>query len=193
MTGAVRRILASSRYFIVVAVVGSFAASATALVYGGLATAKVVLQTLGGFGSGDLTVTGIKLLAVELVTIIDLFLLGTVLYIVAVGLFDLFVDPGLPMPGWLRIATLDDLKERLLGVVVVLLAVTFLGSAMTWDGTASILALGLAVGAVLGAVTLSVALLARTHGPPAPPAPAGPPPPPTQPALAAPPSPPGDG
>ena len=35
MTGLVRRILASSRYFIVVAVLGSFAASAVALVYGG--------------------------------------------------------------------------------------------------------------------------------------------------------------
>ena len=158
---------------------GSFAASAAALVYGGLATAKVVLQTIGSFGSGDLNEKGVKLLAVELVTIIDLFLLGTVLYIVAVGLYELFVDPGLPMPPWLRITTLDDLKERLLGVVVVLLAVTFLGNAVTWDGSQNILALGLAVGAVLGAVTLSMATLARAHGPPAPAAPAAPPHPPT--------------
>jgi uncharacterized membrane protein YqhA len=197
VTGAVRRILASSRYFIVVAVVGSFVASAAALVYGGLATAKVVLQTFGGFGTGDLNETGIKLLAVELVTIIDLFLLGTVLYIVAVGLYELFVDPGLPMPPWLRIATLDDLKERLLGVVVVLLAVTFLGNAVTWDGSASILALGLAVGVVVGAVTLSMATLARVHGPPVPAAvpaaPAAPPHPPAPAAAGGPPGTPGDG
>jgi uncharacterized membrane protein YqhA len=97
------------------------------------------------------------------VTIIDLFLLGTVLYIIAVGLYELFVDPGLPMPAWLRITTLDDLKERLLGVVVVLLAVTFLGSAVTWDGSVNILALGLAVGTVLGVVSLTIAILARAH------------------------------
>jgi uncharacterized membrane protein YqhA len=163
VTDVVRRILASSRYFIVVAVVGSFVASAAALVYGGLATAKVVLQT---FGSGEFSGKGVKLLAVELVTIIDLFLLGTVLYIVAVGLYELFVDPGLPMPAWLRISTLDDLKERLLGVVVVLLAVTFLGSAVTWDGSANILALGLAVGLVLGVVSMTIALLARAHAAP---------------------------
>jgi uncharacterized membrane protein YqhA len=190
VTGAVRRILASSRYFIVVAVVGSFAASAAALVYGGLATAKVVLQTIGSFGSGALDEKGIKLLAVELVTIIDLFLLGTVLYIVAVGLYELFVDPGLPMPAWLRISTLDDLKERLLGVVVVLLAVTFLGSAVTWDGSANILALGLAVGLVVGAVTLSIATLARAH---APPASAAPPHPPAPAAAGGSPGTPGDG
>jgi len=157
----VRRILASSRYFIVVAVLGSFAASAAALVYGGLATVAVIRQT---FGSGDLFQKGaVKVLQVELVTIIDLFLLGTVLYIIAVGLYELFVDPGLPMPAWLRITTLDDLKERLLGVVGVLLAVTFLGSAVTWDGSANILALGLAVGVVLGVISLTIALLARTH------------------------------
>ena len=176
MTRAVRRILASSRYFIVVAVLGSFAASATALVYGGLATAAVIVQT---FGSGDLFQKGaVKVLQVELVTIIDLFLLGTVLYIIAVGLYELFVDPGLPMPPWLRITSLDDLKERLLGVVAVLLAVTFLGSAVTWDGSTDILAFGLAIGVVLGVVSLTVALLARAHaapGAPATPAPASPP------------------
>jgi uncharacterized membrane protein YqhA len=191
VTGAVRRILASSRYFIVVAVVGSFVASAAALVYGGLATAKVVLQTFSGFGTGDLNETGIKLLAVELVTIIDLFLLGTVLYIVAVGLYELFVDPGLPMPPWLRIATLDDLKERLLGVVVVLLAVTFLGNAVTWDGSTNILSLGLAVGVVVGAVTLSMATLARAHGPPVPAPTAAPPHPPAPAAASGPPGTPG--
>jgi uncharacterized membrane protein YqhA len=95
VTRVVRRLLASSRYFIVVAVVGSFVASAAALVYGGLSTARVVLQA---YGAGVFDEKGAKLLSVELVTIIDLFLLGTVLYIFAVGLYELFVDPGLPMP-----------------------------------------------------------------------------------------------
>ena len=94
---------------------------------------------------------------------IDLFLLGTVLYIFSVGLYELFIDQGLPMPGWLRITTLDDLKERLLGVVAVLLAVTFLGSAVTWKGGTDILALGLAIGVVLFVVSLTIAIMARTH------------------------------
>ena len=51
-------------------------------------------------------------------------------------------------------------------MVVVLLAVTFLGNAVTWDGSTNILSLGLAVGVVVGAVTLSMATLARVHGPP---------------------------
>jgi uncharacterized membrane protein YqhA len=125
MAGFVRQLLASSRYFIVVVVVGCFVASAAALLDGGLATVLIVIRT---FTSLDFSTTGAKLLSVDLITMIDLLLIGTVLYIFAVGLHELFIDPGLPMPRWLRITTLDDLKERLFGVVAVLLAVTFLGS-----------------------------------------------------------------
>jgi uncharacterized membrane protein YqhA len=163
VSGITRRLLGSSRYFIIVAVIGSFLASASALLYGGIATALIVLHTFLG---GDFSETGAKLLSVGLVTMIDLFLLGTVLYIIAVGLYELFIDPGLPMPGWLRISTLDDLKERLLGVVAVLLAVTFLGSAVTWNGGSDILALGVAVGVVIGVISLTMAVMVRAQGHP---------------------------
>jgi uncharacterized membrane protein YqhA len=162
MTRYVRRLLASSRYFIVVAVIGSFVASAAALLYGGVATFFIVITT---FRSLEFSTTGAKVLSVDLVTMIDLFLIGTVLYIIAVGLYELFIDPGLPMPGWLKITTLDDLKERLLGVVAVLLAVTFLGNAVTWTGSTDILSLGIAIGVVLGVVSLTIAIMARTHAP----------------------------
>jgi len=156
----VRQILTSSRYFIFIAVFSSFVASAAVMVYGGLTTAEVVVST---FRQADYSVSGAKLLSIELVSTIDLFLLGTVLYIVAIGLYELFIDPTLPMPTWLRISTLDDLKERLLGLIAVLLAVTFLGSAVTWNGTSDILALGLAVGVVLGVVSATIAVLAWTR------------------------------
>jgi uncharacterized membrane protein YqhA len=156
----VTRVLAFSRYFILIAILGSFIASAAAMTYGGVATASIVLDT---FRSPEFSVQGAKYLSVGLITMIDLFLLGTVMYIVAIGLYELFIAPANQMPAWLRIHTLDDLKERLLGVVVVLLAVTFLASAVTWDGSTSILALGLAIAAVLGVVTMTIAILARTH------------------------------
>jgi uncharacterized membrane protein YqhA len=79
-----------------------------------------------------------------------------VLYVIAVGQYQLFVNPNLPTPGWLRIADLDDLKERLLGTIVVLLAVSFLGCVVTWDGSFSLVAAGAAIGAVLVALGLSL-------------------------------------
>jgi len=58
-----------------------------------------------------------KLLAVAFTQLIDTFLLGTVLYIVAIGLYELFIDPQIKTPAWLEIRSIDDLKERLLGTV----------------------------------------------------------------------------
>jgi len=161
----VSRILGWSRYFIIVAVLASFTASAAAMTFGGLTTMRVVFDA---FYFPDFSEKGAKLLSVALVTMIDLFLLGTVLYITAIGLYELFIDPTLPMPGWLRIATLDDLKERLLGVVAVLLAVTFLGSAVTWDGSTNILALGAAIGLVLRVVSMTIWIMRGHSGPPSP-------------------------
>jgi uncharacterized membrane protein YqhA len=160
VTSLLRRVLASSRFFIAIAVVGSFVASAAALVYGGVAT---VMLVIGAFGRREFSAAGAKHLAVDLVGMIDLFLLGTVLYIVAAGLYQLFVDPDLPLPRWLQVATLDDLKERLLGVVIVLLAVTFLGDVVEWDGDWNLLAEGLSVALVLGVLALTIAVLTRAH------------------------------
>jgi uncharacterized membrane protein YqhA len=157
-----RRVLASSRFFIIFAVLGSFLASAAALIFGTLSTVQLIVHS---FGTGDYSEHGTKVLAVGLVGMIDTFLLGTVLYIIAAGLYQLFLDDDLPLPKWLQITTLDDLKERLLGVVIVLLAVSFLGDLVEWDGTWNILAEGVSVGVVIGVLALTMAVLARIHQP----------------------------
>ncbi len=145
-----RRILAGSRYLIIIAVLGTFLAAIAVLVYGGLTVVHVIYEM---FASSQFTTDEAKHFAVEFIEIIDLFLLGTVLYIVSLGLYELFIDEKLTMPPWLVISDLDDLKGKLIGVVIVLLAVTFLGNVVTWNGSESILWLGLAVGLVLFALS----------------------------------------
>jgi uncharacterized membrane protein YqhA len=144
-----RRILSSSRYMIAIAVIGSFLASIVTLIYGGISVIGIIINI---FSHGDFTANGGKSLAVESIEVIDLFLLGTVLYIVALGLYELFIDDRLLMPSWLVISDLDDLKTKLTGVIIVLLAVTFLANVVSWDGSANILALGLSIGLVLFAL-----------------------------------------
>ena len=140
-----RRILAGSRYIVVIAVIGSFLTSITVLIYGGITVGSIIFNA---FMHGLFTVEGAKHLAVECIEVIDLFLLGTVLYIIALGLYELFIDESLPTPAWLMITTLDDLKAKLIGVIIVLLAVTFLAEVVNWNGSITILYLGLAVGFV---------------------------------------------
>jgi uncharacterized membrane protein YqhA len=140
-----RSLLAGSRFFIAIAVLGSYVAAVAVIVYGGITVYDVVRDAF----SHHIDAKGAKALAVEAIELIDIFLLGTVLYIVALGLYELFIDADLPMPPWLRIATLDDLKEKLIGVVIVLLGVSFLGKVATWESGHDIAYFGGAIAVVI--------------------------------------------
>jgi uncharacterized membrane protein YqhA len=79
--------------------------------------------------------------------------LATVLYIIALGLYALFVDDRLPLPAWLEIHDLDDLKEKLISVVIVVLGVLFLEQVVAWDGGRDLLGFGAAIALVVAALT----------------------------------------
>jgi len=152
-----RHILAGARYMVMIAVLGALVAALLLLVYGFLQGAELIL---GLIESRDISRKGAKSVALELIEIIDLFLMGTVFYIVSVGLYSLFIDPTLKLPDWLQIRTLDDLKNKLVAVVIVVLAVLFLGQAVTWDGQRDLMGLGLAIGAVIAALVYFISVKA---------------------------------
>ncbi len=156
----VRRVLASSRYFIIAAVLGSFLSAVVLILAGVVAVVNIAWDAIR---HPNTDVAEAKHIAVDFVQMTDVFLLGTVLYIMALGLYELFVDPDLPMPGWLKIRDLDELKERLIGVIIVLLGVTFLGSAVTWTGEEDILEFGAAIAFVIVALALQLFISSKTH------------------------------
>jgi uncharacterized membrane protein YqhA len=145
----IRDILGTSRFLIILAVLGTFASSATLQVFGLLRVIAVVLDLIR---ARDLSSAAAKSLIADTVSIIDIFLIGTVLFVISAGLYQLFVHKEIALPGWLRIESLDDLKDNLTEVIIVAILVAFLGQAVEWTGDVSILAFGLAVGAVIVAV-----------------------------------------
>ncbi|MBK8048480.1 MAG: YqhA family protein [Anaerolineales bacterium] len=158
------RLLASSRFLILLAVASSLLGAFVVLTYGIVATVVAAVNTLV---YPDFGPYGAQKVSVEFIDLIDLFLLGTVLYIFALGLYQLFINPKAPMLPWLHIHSLEHLKEKLLGTVVVLLGVTFLGEVVEWEpGDTSILYLGLAVAPVLLAFVLMLWLAGKDHTPP---------------------------
>lgn len=125
-------------------------ASITVLLYGGAQTLNTVGQAIA---EGQASSKRAKNLVLSFVEVIDLFLLATVFYIVALGLYELFIDDQIRFPEWLEIHSLDDLKNRLTSVVVVLLSVLFLGRVVQWDGTNNILPFGLSIALVIASLT----------------------------------------
>lgn len=145
-----RQVLASSRFFIGFAILGSFLSAVTLIVYGFLTVGKIIIDLFGD----EISYTHAKTLSVEFIELTDVFLLGTVLYIVALGLYELFVDSELPVPDWLRVSDLDDLKEKLVGVIIVLLGVTFLGEATGGTSGQTLFYEGIGIAVVIFALNL---------------------------------------
>lgn len=141
----VRRLISWSRYFVVLAVFALFLAFVALMVSEAITTVTAIVHAI----AGDLTQ---KELVGRLVQQADTALLAMVLYVISLGLYSLFVDDRIPMPAWLRIHALGDLKELLASVVIVVIAVLFLGYALTWTGGSDLLTLGISSGVVIAAL-----------------------------------------
>ena len=147
--------VASSRFFVLIATLSLFLAFMAVMVSTIIVTVMTILDTAHRGGLSQNEMIG------KLIKQADYALLATVLYVLALGLYSLFVDDRVPMPAWLRIHDLGQLKELLAGVVVVAIAVIFLGQALTWDGTTDLLAPGLASAAVIGGLAVFLWQAAR--------------------------------
>jgi uncharacterized membrane protein YqhA len=145
-----RSILAKSRYLVLAAVLGSLAAALALFAYGLAESVIVVFEVIA---KADVSSKGAKLLALAFIEIVDLFLLGTVLLMIALGLYELFINADIELPEWLQVRTFDDLKNKLVGVVIVVLAVLFLGLVVSWDGERDLLRIGAAIALVIAALT----------------------------------------
>jgi uncharacterized membrane protein YqhA len=160
-----RNIFAASRFVIGLAVIGSFVGSAILLAIATITLFRIAWNEIVNFDLDNLggRHSHIDHLAVELIEITDVILLGTVLYIVALGLYQLFIDQNLTLPRWLKVNDLTDLKRDLIGVVVVLLGVSFLGEVVNWEGQNDILPLGAGIALVIAALGFILWLTPNKH------------------------------
>lgn len=145
------RLLALSRYFTIVAVFGILLASAALLVYEGLVVITALFEAAT---SGAISSKLAKVLAVGLIEAVDIFLIAIVAHMIGLGLYRLFVDPELPLPAWLKLRDLDDLKNNLVSSVIAVLSVLFLREAVGWDGQRDLLRFGGALALIISALTL---------------------------------------
>ncbi|MCC6379035.1 MAG: YqhA family protein [Burkholderiales bacterium] len=145
-----RRILASNRFITLIAVVGTFIGSSALIVYEAFVIGETLLDIVR---TGDVSPKAAKIFAVGLIEAVDVFLIAIALYIISLGLYALFVDDKLPLPRWLHIEDLDDLKGHLVSVIIAVLAVLFLREAVAWDGSRDLLSFGAALALVIVALT----------------------------------------
>jgi uncharacterized membrane protein YqhA len=153
-----KALLNASRYLVLAAVVGALLGAAALFVYGLVDVVVVIARTLA---SGEVSTVGAKQLMLYFIEVFDLFLLGTVMLIMGLSLYELFMDSDLKLPARLEIRTFEDLKTNLVTVVIAVMAVTFLGQIVSWNGQTDVLGLGVAVALVIAALNVYLWIVKR--------------------------------
>lgn len=111
----VRALLNQARYLVLIAVAGMTVLSLATFAWAIAKTAKLFGALLDGGWRGDVAL-------VDLLSVIEMYLLAIVQLIVVIGLYELFVG-DLDVPNWLEVSSLDDLKKSIIDVLVLFLGV----------------------------------------------------------------------
>ena len=138
-----------SRVLVIIAIIGMIITSIIVII---TAFAEVFRILSFFMHEGLLSEEAGTFLSVNVTEMIDLYLIGLVLIIMSLGLYQLFIDPDIDLPEWLDTPSFDILKARLLIVVVVVLPVMFLGYAATATDGIFIAGLGIAISLVMIAI-----------------------------------------
>jgi uncharacterized membrane protein YqhA len=142
-----RKILGLTRYAVIVPSIASILGALLLMAQGSIEVVLVIMDAV-------LYDAYLKDSIVDLLTAIDAILLGTVLLVIGYGLYELFVDTRLEVPTWLQVADLDDLKSKLIGVVVAIIAVVFVGVFVDVNRAADVVAYGVGAGALVAGLAL---------------------------------------
>lgn len=141
------QLLGLTRYAVIVPAIASIIGALLLMAQGSVEMVVVVYESVT-------TDTYLKDTIVDVLTAVDAILLGTVLLVIGYGLYELFIDPELPVPAWLRVRDLDDLKSKLIGVVVAIIAVVFVGVFVDSNRADEVLAYGLGAGALVAGLAV---------------------------------------
>lgn len=146
-----RHIVGWTRFTVIVPAIASMLGAILLMAQGSIAVIMAIIQAV-------VARTPLKDSIVEVLTAVDAILLGTVLLVIGYGLYELFVDTDIKVPQWLQIRDLDDLKSKLIGVVVAIIAVIFVGVMVDTNRASDVISYGVGAGAlVLGLAVFALA------------------------------------
>ena len=152
LEGQFERVLSLSRIVVIVPVIVLVLSAFSSFAYGTDIFVRSVARVVE---DPELTSHNIGFLLL----LTDLFLVGATLMIAGFGFYDLFIarsgpdGTSLRLPGWLRMHDLNDLKARVISMVILVAAVTFADVAVESEGGLNTLYLGAAVALVIIALT----------------------------------------
>ena len=136
------KILANTRYAVFIPAIASILGALLLMFQGSIEMVRTIIDVV-------INGTKLKLTIVEILTAVDWILLGTVLLVIGYGLYELFINEDLEIPLWLQVHDLDDLKSKMIGVVVTIISVIFVGIFVDTNRADDVIAYGVGAGAIV--------------------------------------------
>jgi uncharacterized membrane protein YqhA len=135
-------IVEKSRYLAMIGVIGLLVAAIAAFGWGFYKTGLLVYEvTIGASASTSVIV--------DLVKIVDFFLIATTMLIFSASLYELFIAE-VNLPDWMIAHNLYDLKSKLSSMIVLVLAVKFLEEVFLAKDAYNLMLTGIAIAVISG-------------------------------------------
>lgn len=147
-TAPLAELIGKTRFIVLIAVVSVILVSVALFIFGAGLAVQGIWHTLLALTRGDLAATT---MTVDLLEVVSVMLKAVVFYLVGVGFYSLFIAP-LNVTAALGIRSFNDLETKVVSVVVVIMAVTFLEHFILWDQAVETLLFGLSLGVVVAAL-----------------------------------------
>ncbi|HJY63040.1 MAG TPA: YqhA family protein [Ignavibacteria bacterium] len=166
----IENILWKSRFMVFLAVISAIISAFIMIIMGCLEVFSVINEIFQSFTNPDAYEGFSKTAVSHLVSAIDDYLIGTVFLIFGIGLYELFIskidiaEKDETSSRVLIIHDLDQLKEKIAKVVIMVLIVTFFKYAVNINYSEMINLLYLSIGILLIAVSIYLTHNTHRHG-----------------------------
>lgn len=144
------RMIGRSRLVVLSAVIAMLAVAFSLFLIG---TVRAFMSVWGAWGRLLQQELALTSLTVEFLEIVTTMLKAVVFYLIGVGLYSLFIAP-LNVAVSLGVQTLHDLESKVINVVVVILAVTFLEHFILWREPVATLQFGASLALAVASLVL---------------------------------------
>lgn len=147
-TAPLAELIGKSRFIVLLAVISVILVSVALFIVGAGLAVQGIWHAAVAVSQGDFAATSIT---VDLLEVVSVMLKAVVFYLIGVGFYSLFIAP-LNLTAALGIRSFNDLEIKVVSVVVVIMAVTFLEHFIRWDQAVETLLYGLSLGVVVAAL-----------------------------------------
>ena len=148
-----KQIVEKSRYLSLIGVVSLLIAGLAAFLWGLYKTGVLVYEMTTGVNTNSAVI-------VDLVKIVDFFLIATTLLIFAASLYELFIAE-VDVPDWMIAHDLHGLKAKLSSMIILILAVKFLEEVFAGKDARDLMLNGTAI-AVVSAMLIAFSYFGKT-------------------------------